>query len=674
MTIKTSVAHNANVGDEVSVDVGRPKTKTTLTNPDVDYFDEIRQVITATPTSTTFQYQRADKKSYWYFQRNIVSKGLEYVDSPEKWTITLEVDSAHNYLVGSKVKVTGIRFPFGGEHEITDTPTSTKIQYEVDRKFKIKKRVTKNEVVFITTEKAHGFNAKDLVTITNYGTPTEDPANTGGYNGTWIVDNVLTDYEFAIRKKIEVVVTGHYEKSGDSSTTTTIYVRDSSQLKSGMYVDAPGLKRNSQITSISGNIVTVNKPSDEAIKTPSTTVTEPVAALVPVNVITVDSASGIVEGMIVNCTGIPNGTTVIGIDKKKISLSQNTNGEIPDNSKIVFRYPIRFTFKYPEKNGTDSSPPSNARVANVTEQPFEAIERSNDEIITQTNQVQVLNGGTVTLGARAYLGSYGGYAYNADIGIAVSEDGDSGVYRPIRNYVGSNLQTVGDLLEELSAGSDGFEYRIDCSFDEVSKSFSRTLVLRGYDTPDDLEPGQVRSLSSLGADKYVFEYPGSISSFSLEENAEESATRMFVTGTGEGMSGDSKQPMAAATKRSMLVDGWPLLDATEQLDQDPSTEEMYRQASSFLEESLPPIDSMAITVNGSVPPYAGTYKPGDWCSLIFDDVFMQMRLASRQEIRDNIFVRKIIGYSVEVPDAVGIPETVTLDLIRDTEVDNDGNQ
>jgi hypothetical protein len=44
-------------------------------------------------------------------------------------------------------------------------------------------------------------------------------------------------------------------------------------------------------------------------------------------------------------------------------------------------------------------------------------------------------------------------------------------------------------------------------------------------------------------------------------------------------------------------------------------------------------------------------------------------LASDQEPRDDILVRKIYAFSVDVPDAYGIPETVDLELIRDEEVE-----
>jgi len=81
---------------------------------------------------------------------------------------------------------------------------------------------------------------------------------------------------------------------------------------------------------------------------------------------------------------------------------------------------------------------------------------------------------------------------------------------------------------------------------------------------------------------------------------------------------------------------------------------------------------MSITVNGSLDPTVGTYSPGDWCALIVDDPFIQLRLLSNLEPRDDIIVRKIEGFSVTVPDGNTFPETVQLQLVAESEVDKIG--
>lgn len=683
VTLTTNVAHQAAVGDELIVDVGRPKSRTTEANPDIDLFDETVKVSTVFPaTPTKLQYQRAgDAKTFWYFQRNITKQGCAYNAVSGTWTVTLEVDQQHNYISGANVKVTGLSLPFDGPYEITNLPSNVQIQYNVERSVGIKKRVSKGGQIIFTTKEAHGFKAGDAVEVSGYGTPDRSEDGTGGYNsvgtypnddtvspnGTWIIENATT-YTVVLRKRFSESASGSYAKDNDTITLTNA----NPNVRVGMSVSGEGIPSNAKVKAVSnsGKTITLDRKTEKKVAPVSTKATGSNNS----NVITVVDAASIFAGMRVFATGIPSGTLVKDVNRntKKVTLTNDLTAALSADN-VLFRPIIEFQYDYPEKNGVDDSPPNQALIKCVSDIPFGSVNKSNDEMITQTDRVNVVAGGSVVLGPRAYAGTYGGFAANADIGLSVVEETEAGAYRPQQNYIGSNLQSVGEILENISAGTDGFEYRIDCNYDENSGTFSRTLVLNGYDIPD-TEPGIPRTLQSLGADRFVFDYPGSVETFRIEESAEEAATRMWVTGSTEGMSGEGKQYMAAASNVSMLREGWPIIDASESLNENATTPELYAQAKSFLNESLPPIDNLTVTVNGSIPPYVGTYKPGDWCSLVIDDAFMKMRLASDQEVRDNIFVRKILEYRVTVPDAIGIPESVSLELIRDTEVDNDGNQ
>jgi hypothetical protein len=50
------------------------------------------------------------------------------------------------------------------------------------------------------------------------------------------------------------------------------------------------------------------------------------------------------------------------------------------------------------------------------------------------------------------------------------------------------------------------------------------------------------------------------------------------------------------------------------------------------------------------------------CSIIIDDEFVRMRLATDLEPRGDVIVRKIVGYTVSVPESPSFPEKVTLTL------------
>ena len=185
--------------------------------------------------------------------------------------------------------------------------------------------------------------------------------------------------------------------------------------------------------------------------------------------------------------------------------------------------------------------------------------------------------------------------------------------------------------------------------------------------------GAVHPVSVLGADQYVFEYPGNILDFKIDESAEESATRMWVGGNNDGLSGDASQPYAAASATDLLNSGWPVLDLIEEKNDIDTTiagePALYGYAEEFLGEARPPEMTFSMSVNGSLNPVVGDYLPGDWCSIIIDDEFVRLRLGDDLEPRGDVIVRKIVGYKVSVPDIPTFPEKVDLELISEWKED-----
>jgi len=287
-------------------------------------------------------------------------------------------------------------------------------------------------------------------------------------------------------------------------------------------------------------------------------------------------------------------------------------------------------------------------------------------------------GGQATFGSKFIYGDYGSYTSNSDIGIEFENFDLSGFYGDIQIYRGFEQKTVGEILEEYSNTVEGgFDYRIDCDYDYTTSSFTRTFKIFPIELAEAPPPGELYAVSDLGANLNVFEYPGNIVEFSVEESAESAATRFFVVGNIEDLTDDASQPYAGASAKDMLDNptgrSWPLLDQKEQLDEIQDELTLYQYAEDFLYESRPPIGVISVTVNGTISPVVGSYFPGDWCSLIIDDEFVKQRLASDQEPRSDILVRKIDTYEVSVPDNPSFPETVTLELITDWKVDQRGN-
>lgn len=182
-------------------------------------------------------------------------------------------------------------------------------------------------------------------------------------------------------------------------------------------------------------------------------------------------------------------------------------------------------------------------------------------------------------------------------------------------------------------------------------------------------------VAALGADKIVFEHPGNIIDANMEESAEDAATRFWVVGNDSALSSDASQPYAAAAATSYLGNmdyPWPILDQKEQQSEVYEEAKLQAYAEQYLSESLPPISTFSITVNGSITPEISSYKPGDWCSIILDDPFVKLRLTSGLEPRTTVLVRKIDSFEVSIPDTPTFPEKVTLQLITEAQVDKIG--
>lgn len=280
--------------------------------------------------------------------------------------------------------------------------------------------------------------------------------------------------------------------------------------------------------------------------------------------------------------------------------------------------------------------------------------------------------GTATVAPLLWSNTFGPFSGNSDFGLEYSTSDYSGVN--LSNVIsrGFELKSVGEELDTYSDSIDGFEYRIDCAYDTVTSSFKRTFVLIPINFPNPPPAGEASPITRFGAQNLVFEFPGNISTVSIDESAEDAATRFFVVGSDPALGGDASQPYAVASAKDLLDDGWPLLDGetskTDLLDE----AALYDYASRYISEFRPPVSDVKVSVNGSLAPQVGTYSPGDWCCLIIDDYFIQQRLLSRLEPRSDLLVRKIESFKVSVPDNPSFPEQVELGLITEWEVDKVG--
>jgi hypothetical protein len=300
----------------------------------------------------------------------------------------------------------------------------------------------------------------------------------------------------------------------------------------------------------------------------------------------------------------------------------------------------------------------------------------NDEKGTKTGTgvaLETPGSGTATVYQQVIVGTGGSFPRSANIGIELEVDSYSGVNVTPVTHRGGAADNVGEALSSYADSTSGFEYRIDCDYDADLQLFTRTFRLLQIDLPDPPPPGEVSPISRFGADRVVFEYPGNIASLSINESAENAATRMFVTGSTAGAAGNPYYAAAAAVELLNPQDGsraWPLLDAVQSMSEEGNQTTLYGYAERYLREARPPVMSFTITVSGSIDPIVGTYQPGDWCSVVVQDDFVQARLRNSLEPRDTALVRKIQNLSVQVPNGPAFPEIVTLQLVPEWQVDS----
>jgi hypothetical protein len=322
---------------------------------------------------------------------------------------------------------------------------------------------------------------------------------------------------------------------------------------------------------------------------------------------------------------------------------------------------------------------------------IDSVDTSDTFVITgyaSTTKKTAVVGGTAKVSPLVIYGEYGSFSANSNLNLKYSNYGYSGFSKQNAVIRGHELHLAGELLDSFSSQLNGFEYRIDCDYDKATNTFSKTMVFLPYKPQSytdylntlpggKLPIGQSAPPSALGADRIVFEHPGNILEASMEESAEDAATRVWYSGGDTSLGADASQPYSGASANDYLGGlefPWPILDSVQKPPiQNLGEASLYQYAEQYLFDSLPPISTFVVSVNGSISPEVGTYSPGDWCSIRLDDRFVQQRLDSHLEPRSDILVRKIDSYTVSVPDTPTFPEKVQLQLITESQVDKIGS-
>lgn len=579
---------------------------------------------------------------------NIVSK------EANDGVVTITTRTPHNVLIDQKIAVAGLGAPFDGTAiEVVDT-TATRIIYKIDQKYWDAQKATAaqegqslNVPVTVPLQKASG-----TVTVPD-----------GFFNGTrTITSRTNTSFTYQLRGEDQ------------ASTGGGGFVRYLSSM-------------NQAVTggSVSGNTYTVLLYNQTVNDVPLTAVPAPVEGeaqaqlsktsnLAGTRTITAVTSNTITVAL--SSTNASSRPASLYISRESIFNGTWVIAEVPTTDRFVFSL-SGYSASALEQVTSNTSFAVSSSIYNGTYTVSAVNTAARTVSYTKTladfPSKAVPTRGTATVSPQVIISTFGPFPGNANIGIKYARSRYTGVNIEPISYRGFELKSVGEALDDYTDNINGFEYRVDCAYDPEINQFTRTLVLIPINFPNPPAPGEVAPLSRYGADKLVFEYPGgNIIDATINESAENSATRFFAVGETD-LGPDVGPNIGIASSEELLrgKDGraWPLLDATESIDGVDNEEELYAYAERYLSEAAPPYTTLSVSVNGSIAPFVGDYHAGDWCSLIIDDAFVNMRLKSDLEPRDDVLVRKISSYRVKVPDGVTFPETVTLDLVAEWEVD-----
>ena len=618
---------------------------------------------------------------------------------------TLTTTANHSFTAGEKAYISNVGDPFDGVQIITGAPTATTFTFDIVGResialtaisnpygtavdvdfdgYQIVTSIPRSDVIYtslssnvakLTTTSAHGLSVSDQIivsgidavfngtyTIASVPTPsTLTYARTSADSPTAELDRIGTligsVFTFENAPRLDVISTSL--TSNVAKLTTTFIHR----LSVGDQIIVSGID-----AVFNGTYTITSVPTLYTLTYARTSADSPITELSePGSLISLVSAGSNIASTPLDNPGIVQKTiTNFSFSYPYVTVTSTAHGLTPGRRISLVNAPNAF-FK-----GDDEG---RFTVADVpTANTFRYI--LNNVLITTDSTTLAVSGDVfVTYGPRLFRATYGPYTANTDIGIDLGNELElRGSYQDYLEIRGDEDKTLGQRIDEIAETINGFEYRIDCEYDYNTASFTRNLVFLNNSFTTSALNGVPINPAVFNANKNVFEFPGNIIEFSIDESAEKAATRFFVSGQDRELGQGSIQPRAVATADDLLDLGWPLLDSMEG-DNVTDKTKLFNRAEKNLYEDRPPYGEFSVVVNGSLDPNIGSYSPGDWCSLILDDEFVRLRLASGDEIRSNIFIRKIAGYTVSVPDSPAYPEKVTLELLTEWEADNLGNQ
>jgi hypothetical protein len=723
VTLTTTVPHSFKVGDLVIMNIsGGPNNayKTYSANGAA----KLVTAVAANNKTLSYSLTTANTKSTGI---NLTNSYVNYSVPRRRMELDIYPGYSHNFSVDDEVFVNRVDDPswdgpmYDGYHFVTAiesgaSPTWFQYApaYDLQIEPNLKRNITKRKYIYknannilidqvtITTDVSHGFLPGDFVYI-----DTKAKGNIAGLDGLFTIQTTPSDIEFtykpssSAKKNIKLQeVKGTVERrktliSAVARTGKTITAKQRVGSTATLTTSAAhGFVERDFVLVESGDSTFNNggEPVEvtdvvSATRFSYTNAGSPVSNTATSGSVydTYTDFGTVIYPSAANCTG---GSTTRTITANNHGLTTNTWVTVfiaGSSYNSVFNNdgnPVKIT----------------STTTNTFSYTYGAAAASTVSVSGLNTKSQVVRVAYVSKKPTAYVRSYGEFPGAADLGGIEFSTSDYSSKQYINDEIrGGYLLNLGEHLDKYSNLTNGFDYRIDCDIQTVNgiQQFKKTFVLipriptsyTEYIAANPLAAGEYAPPSAFGADLLTFEYPGNISDVTLDENAENSATRVFVVGNSDGAGANSSPRYSAAVAGDLLADGWPLYDAVEKQSSPLESgnkvnieswgnfqieDYLYETAARFIEETKPPMGEYSITINGSLDPVVGTYDPGDWCQLVINDDFVRQRLASPLEPRSNVIVRKIESINVKVPNSPAFPEQITLNVIPEWQVDRSG--
>lgn len=190
--------------------------------------------------------------------------------------------------------------------------------------------------------------------------------------------------------------------------------------------------------------------------------------------------------------------------------------------------------------------------------------------------------------------------------LATVSDATSPVKRE-RQFYSYEKKTVLDDLTRLGDLIDGFDWNVIIGrhpqSQEITRSFEFFYPKRGV---------------TAETSQLLFEYPGSVRDFDVDEDAQAGANILYALGAGEG----ADQKVAVATVDEQLSIGLPELEDTRSYSSVTEQATLQAHADSARDRLTAPITVFEVTVDARSEPALGSYEVGDWARFKLQDEFI----------------------------------------------------